>query len=110
MRINVTARRFKMSKDLKEFAEEEAGRLKKYYQDIIDTDVILSWEKQDRLAEINVSVYGTILTASERSQEMRKSIGKCVTKLERQIKKYKDRLKDFEHDKINGETIERIGK
>ena len=106
MRINITARRFKLSEELKTFAHEEIARLKKYYDPIIDGDIILSWEKQDRLAEINVSVYGTVLAAKERSQDMRKSISRAVDKLERQIKKYKGRVHGFEHEKITLETID----
>lgn len=104
MRINITARHFKLTQELREFVLKEVTRLKKYYKPIIDTEVILSWEKQDRLAEINIAVYGTILTAHERSEDMRKSVDLAVTKLERQVKRYKDRLRSFEHEKIIPET------
>lgn len=105
MRISVTARRFKLSEDIKDFTEEEVRRLKKYYEPILDVDVILSWEKQDRIAEVNITVYGSVLTAHERSEEMRKSITRAVDKLERQLKKYKERRRGFEHEKL---VVERI--
>lgn len=105
MRINITARRFKLSDELKTYVEKEVRRLKKYYEPIIDVDTILSWEKKDRLAEINISVYGTVLTAHERSADMRKSIDRAVDKLERQLKKYKDRRRGFEHEKITDEQF-----
>lgn len=103
MRINITARRFKLSDDLKLYTEKTVHRLKKYYEPIIDVDIILSWEKKDRIAEINISVYGTFLTAHERSDDMRKSIDRAVDKLERQLKKYKDKMRGFEHEKIMSE-------
>ena len=103
MRINITARHFKLNDDLREYVENEVVRFKKYYEPIIDVDVILGWEKQDRIAEINSTVYGTVLTAHERSGDMRKSIDRAVDKLERQLKKYKERLRSFEHEKINVE-------
>ena len=103
MRIAVTARRFKLSEDLKQYAENEVVRLTKYYEPIIDVDVILSWEKQDRIAEVNTSVNGTVLSAHERSEDMRKSIDGAVGKLERQLKKYKERHRGFEHQKMNAE-------
>jgi putative sigma-54 modulation protein len=100
MRINITARHFKLSEEMKQYVEKEAYRLKKYYDPIIDLDIILSWEKKHRLAEINMGVYGTTLTAHERSEDMRKSIDRAVDKLERQVKKYKDRRREFEHETI----------
>ena len=105
MRINITARHFKLSDKMKVYAEKEVSRLKKYYDGIIDVDIILSWEKMYRLAEINISVYGTILTAHERSEEMTRSINRAVDKLERQLKKYKDRLRGFDHEKIRREKF-----
>lgn len=103
MRINITARRFKLSDDLKLYTEKTVRRLKKYYEPIIDVDIILSWEKKDRMAEINITVYGTTLTAHERSNDMRKSIDRAVDKLERQLKKYKDKMRGFGHEKIVSE-------
>ena len=95
-----------MSEEIKSFTEEEVGRLKKYYEPILDVDVILSWEKQDRMAEMNISVYGSVLTAHERSEDMHKSIIRVVDKLERQLKKYKGRRHGFEHEKMIVEQVE----
>ena len=101
MRINITARRFKLSEDVKDFAETEVQRLKKYHQDILDVEIILSWERNDRIAEINLAVLGNKLTAHELSEDMKKSIVLSVDKLERQIRKFKDKKQSFEHKKIN---------
>jgi putative sigma-54 modulation protein len=100
MHINITARHFKLSEDIKSITEKEVLRLEKYYDGIIETDVILSWEKMDRLAEINIAVHGTILTAQDRSDSMKKAINGTVNKLERQLIRYKDKLHNFEHEKI----------
>jgi putative sigma-54 modulation protein len=105
MRTNITARHFKLQEDLKTFVEEEVFRLKKYYTGIIDADVILSWEKFHRLAEIQVNVYGVKLKAEERSEDMKKSVTLAVDKLERQVIKYKERLHHFEHEKTQGQPI-----
>ena len=65
----------------------------------------MSWEKKDRIAEINIFVYGTVLTAHERTSDMRKSVDGAVDKLERQVKKYKDKIRGFEHEKISGDQF-----
>ena len=101
MRINITARRFKLSEEIKDFAETEVQRLKKYHQDILDVEIILSWEKNDRIAEINLAVQGNKLTGHERSEEMKKSIVLTVDKLEKQMRRFKDKKQKFEHKTIN---------
>ena len=100
MRISITARHFKLSEELKNDTESELRRLKKYYDGIIDAEVILGWEKKDRIAEINLMLNGNQLTAHERSEEMSKSINVAIDKIERQLIKHKDRRRSFEHEKI----------
>jgi putative sigma-54 modulation protein len=99
MRFNITARRFKISDELKDFTQSEASRLKKYYDGIIDTEVILGWEKKTRSAEIKIAVFGTILTAKEQSEDMKLAVRHAVDKLERQLIKYKEKLKGFDRGK-----------
>jgi putative sigma-54 modulation protein len=104
MRLNITARHFKLSESLKHYVENEVRRLKKYYDGIIDIEVILEWEKSHRMVEIKTLVYGTVLTAQDQSEDMKKAINSTVDKLERQILKYKERLKGFEHEKFIDES------
>jgi putative sigma-54 modulation protein len=100
MRINITARHFKLSDHLRNYVENEISRLNRYYDGIVDVEIILSCIKKHRLAEINVSVYGTLLKAHGRSEDVHQSVDRAVEKLERQLKKYKDRMRGFEHETI----------
>ncbi|HEX9934452.1 MAG TPA: ribosome-associated translation inhibitor RaiA [bacterium] len=105
MRINITARRFKLSNGMKRFTEEEVSRLQKYYDGIVDAEVVLSWEKHDRIAEINMSVFGNMLTALGRSEDMKKSVYEAVEKMERQLLKYKGKIRGFSHERAVAEAI-----
>jgi putative sigma-54 modulation protein len=100
MRITFTARHFKTSARLKTFAEEKVKKLKKYYDGILDIEIILDYIKQQQVAEIIAKVYGTRLTVVEKSEDMYKSIDLAVEKLERQLKKYKGKMRHFENERI----------
>lgn len=91
MNISITARHFKAPEPLKDFTRKEVERLTKYYDGIIDGEVILSWEKLTQIAEIKLKVYGQVLTAKEKSEDIRKSITLAVDKVERQLEKYKEK-------------------
>lgn len=91
MKLNITARHFKLNDPLRTFAETEVARLEKYHDGIIEGEVILSAEKQTQIAEILLKVYGQKLTATEKSENVEKSITLAVDKLERQLKKYKEK-------------------
>ncbi len=110
MRISFTARHFKSSDRLKEFATTEVRRLKKYYDDILDTDIILDYVKQEQVAEIVVKVYGQKLAIVEKSEDMYKSITLAVDKLERKLLKYKEKLRQFDKERITENIIAEVEK
>ncbi|MBN2104485.1 ribosome-associated translation inhibitor RaiA [bacterium] len=105
MRITITARRFKLQENIKNFTQRKVMRLEKFYNGIIDAEVILSWEKFYRMAEIKLRVYGATLTSQEREEDMRKAIKNAIIKIERQLVKYKDKLHDFDHEKGTHEPV-----
>ena len=94
MEIRTTARHFQLTENLKNYAENEIKRLEKYYDNIIDTHLTMSVEKSRQIAELTLSVYGTVLTSKAKAFDMYVAIEQVITKMETQIKKYKDKLKD----------------
>ncbi len=96
MDIHFTARKFRAHKDVRDHAIEEVRKLDKFYDGIVRGDVILSYERSMasvKTAEINLHVYGTVLSAREHSDDFHKSIGLAVEKLERQLSKYKSKIR-----------------
>jgi len=100
MRITFTARHFKPSDRLKEHSHAQVEKLKRYYDGILDIEIILDYIKQQQVAELIAKVYGTRLAVVEKSEDMYKSIDLAVVKLERQLKRYKGKLRGFEKERI----------
>ena len=96
MEVHFTARRFKPHKDIRSHAVEAIRKLDRFYDGIVRSDVILSFEHTPnsvKSAEIKLTVDGTVLTARDRSEDFYKSIDLAVSKLERQLAKYKTKLR-----------------
>lgn len=106
MRINITARHFKLKDDLRTYTENEVQQLTKYFDNIIDLDVILEWQKFHRTAELKTNVFGNMLTAHAEADEMHKAINSAVEKMERQLIKYKEKLRKFDHEKPVPQPVE----
>ena len=71
-------------------------KLIKYYDGIVSAEIILSFErvtKSVKTAEVNLRVYGTVLSAKEKSEDFIKSIDAAVEKLSVQLTKYKTKLR-----------------
>jgi len=94
MKTTVTSRHFRASDKLKGHAETEVGRLDKYFDSILDCEVILSFDvHQHKTAEVAIHVPGEKLMAAETTEDFYKSIDTAVQKLEKQVLRYKDKLK-----------------
>jgi len=96
MDIHLTARKFKIREALRTHAIASVKKLDKFYDGIVRCDVILSFERTMnslKVAEINLHVHGTVLSACEKSEEYYKSIDLAVEKLERQLSKYKTKIR-----------------
>jgi|SRR3990172_4752547 len=96
MQVQFTARRFKAHKTLRDHATGAVSRLPKFYDGIVRGDVILGFERSSnsvKWAEVTLHVQGTVLTAKETSDDFVKSIDQAIGKIERQLSKYKSRVR-----------------
>ena len=96
MHIHFTARKFRAKNYIKEHAVSTVKKLERFYDGIVRSDIILSYERMSqsvKTAEINLHVHGTLLSAKEKSEDFYKSIDLAIDKLERQLAKYKTKLR-----------------
>lgn len=94
MDIHITARHFKAHESLRTYAFDSIKKIERYYNGIVSANFVLSYEKavnSVKIAELHVTVHGTILKAIEKSEDFVKSIDAVISKIERQIQKYKSK-------------------
>jgi len=101
MKLNITARHFELTRELRLLVEEELGRLTRYFDNIISANVVLDVEGYRHTAEVTVKVYGSTLKGTGESDQMQKSIERAIDKLSGQLKKYKGKLKDKKQKRIS---------
>jgi len=95
MEITVTFRHLQPNDALRSYAEEKASRIAKYASNITEVHVILTHEKRRYVAEVTVHVNRAKIAAKEETEDnMYASIDLVMDKIERQVKKYKDKLTD----------------
>jgi ribosomal subunit interface protein len=95
MIVKITSRHFKSHDSLSDYAKTSIEELTHFYDGIIKSEVIFSYEKARnsvKIAEISLTVYGTVLTGVGKSEEFEKSVDLAIQKLKTRLKKYKDKL------------------
>jgi putative sigma-54 modulation protein len=112
MKLTTTARHFEATPELVTFTENKVRKLKRFWDQILNVDAIMSVEKFRNVAEIKVHVNGHDFSAKEESDDMYASIEKSVKNLEKQMKKFKGKaiLNAHGHRKgvYKSETIEKV--
>ena len=93
MKISVTFRNTEGEDWFKNYVEEKLGKLKKYIDRPVDVRVVLSVEKFRNVAEINLMDNGMNVNAREEAKEMALAIDEAVEKIERQLKKHREKMR-----------------
>ncbi len=94
MQISVTFRNMEPSDALKNYAAEKISRLKKYVSRPADVHVVLAKQKYQSRAEIKISHSGLIMKGEEKTEDMYSSIDLALDKVERQVRKHKDKRRE----------------
>jgi putative sigma-54 modulation protein len=92
MQVSVTFRHMAPTDALKDFAQEKVARIEKYITTPTDAHVVLSVEKKSHRAEINMVANGVRLHGEEATEDMYASIDRAVSKIERQLVRYRNKL------------------
>jgi len=93
MQVSVTFRHLDPSDSLKDFAREKVERVQKFLDQSGEAQVILSIEKHMHHAEVLLHAGPFFLRSKEKSSDMYASIGLAIDKVERQAKRYKERMR-----------------
>jgi putative sigma-54 modulation protein len=81
------------SEKLKEYSHDKLARLEKYLDAVIDAEVVLTVEKFRHRAEIRIVRDGLKIKAEEETEDMYAALDMVVDKLEKQIKRHREKLK-----------------
>lgn len=105
MNVSVTFRNTEGEEWQKEYIEERLKKLKKYIDNPIDARVVLSVEKFRNVAEVNLTATGLSMNSKEEDKDMHLAIDNAIEKIERQIKKHKEKIRGH---KTNNNRLEEL--
>ena len=96
MRLQVKGKNVEVTDSIREYAEEKLSKLGRQLADPTRVELELAVERnpsisQNHVAEATIWTKGPILRAREASADHRASIDQLVDKLERQVKRYRDK-------------------
>ena len=101
MQTSVTFRHMEPSDALKNYVEERTSRLTKYIDRPMDSQVTLTVQKFRQIADVVINADGLRIAGQEAHEDMYAAIDLVMDKIERQVKKYKEKITNHLHNKQN---------
>ena len=96
MYIHVTGKNIEITDAIKAYVKEKVGKVVNHYDQITGIDVVLSVIKNPaatgkHIAEVSCKMNTGVLHCEESAESMYESIDLLADKLDRQVKKFKDK-------------------
>ena len=108
MDITVTFRHMEPTESLRAYAEEKISKINKYLDFPIEAHIVLTVEKFRHMADVNLSLNGTMIKGIEETDDMYSAIDQVMDKIEKQVKRYRSKIRERRAENKKGENSQGI--
>jgi len=91
MKIIFKGKHIEVTNAIRNYIEKRLNKIERHFDHILEVIVTLSVEKNRQIVEATLQASRALIRAEEETDDMYTSIDKVADKLERQIKKYKEK-------------------
>jgi len=109
MRIEITSKSFEITDNVREYVEERLNKLTRYFDRLIECHVILKVERFIYDFEITLHGNGFDLFAEARAEDLFAAFDAAAGKMERQVRKHKDKVRKRKGRKPEVQVVEDSG-
>ncbi len=94
MQLSVTGHHIDITDSLRSYVGTKLAKIERHFDHMTDIHCVLTVEKLQHKAEATIHVGGGTIHAEQTEQNMYAAIDILVDKLDRQVKKHKEKLTD----------------
>lgn len=92
MEVRFLTRNVELPEDVKEYMEKKVGKIEKYFDRILDSQVALNYKRGMHVVEITSNVNGLIMRGEDYAPDLRKAFDRALKNIERQVRRHKEYL------------------
>lgn len=101
MQLDITGHHLEITDSLRNYVTEKMEKIERHFDHVGNVHVILTVEKNRQMVEAKLNVTGAELFANAEDDDMYAAIDALIEKLDRQVKKHKEKLTDHHRsDKV----------
>lgn len=94
MNLNISGHHMDLTDALRNYVNTKLQRVERHFDHVIDAEIVLEVEKLRHKAEATLKLSGTKLHAEAVEADMYAAIDVMTDRLDRQIRKFKEKLTD----------------
>jgi putative sigma-54 modulation protein len=105
VQVKIATRHGHLSDETQQFIREKAEKLLHHFQRLMMIEVLVDLKEDQKMVEFLVSAeHKHDFVASERNQDVLAAVDLVLDKLEKQIRKYKEKIQDHRRGQSTGDV------
>jgi putative sigma-54 modulation protein len=109
MTFKASFKQMRSSETIRNYAQEKCEKLEKYFNGRISVTWNFSMEREDRLAHCHLTGNNMDYFGEAQTEDLRASIDLVIEKIEKQVRKHKEIVKDHLHHRDHSGSSLKVG-
>lgn len=105
MSLSISGRNIEVTPAIREYVLNKMARVSRHFDNVIDTQVVLSVERLQHSAEVTMRLRGKDLHCAATNGDMYAAIDLLADKIDRQVIKYKTKVQSYAHEPAKRQDI-----
>lgn len=105
MSMKIIGRHLEVTPAIHDYVTSKLSRINRHFDKVIESQVMLSIERLEHIAEISLRVHGKDIHCSATSENLYGAIDLLADKLDRQIVKVKTKAQSHNHQAIKRQPV-----
>ncbi len=97
MNINISGRHLEVTPAIRDYVINKISRVERHFDKVAEAHVVLSIERLDHIAEVNMRAHGKDIHCSAVNENLYAAIDLLADKIERQVRKTKEKAAEHSH-------------
>jgi len=105
MNLSITGPHLEVTPAINEYVKTKMARVSRHFDNVIDTQVMLSIERLKHTAEVTMRLPGKDLHCEASDENLYAAIDLLADKIDRQVIKYKDKVQNHSHEPLKRQEV-----
>lgn len=105
MNLSIIGRHLEVTPAIREYVMNKMARVSRHFDNVIDTQVIVSIERLKHTAELTMRVRGKDIHCEANDENLYAAIDLLADKVDRQVIKYKTKVQNHAHEPVKRQEI-----